>query len=122
VRYPVGLGLALYVLLASPSKPSLELRASPRISTAIVCSNVLLLAQIVGPEEEAWYCPAVEWILPDGTSHKEESDCPPFSEREEYPRLWTRRICAPPGDWTVDVRLSKDGRLLRRGSIDFWVK
>lgn len=45
------------------------------------CAPVLLIAQIRGPEDESWYCPAVEWTFPDGTRAFVESDCPPFEER-----------------------------------------
>jgi len=84
-RVPVSPFLAL-LLAADLTRPSLVLRASPRISIAnpgVGCSQVLFVAEIRGPEVEAWYCPRVEWQWPDGTVSAEESDCPPFDVRWE---------------------------------------
>lgn len=45
------------------------------------CSPVILVAEIRGPEDEAWYCPEVSWEWPDGTASTTTSDCPPFDAR-----------------------------------------
>lgn len=76
--------ILLLLAAATPTKPELTLRASPRLSLVnlgIGCSPVLLTAEIRGPETEAWYCPRVEWQWPNGTVSATESDCPPFETR-----------------------------------------
>lgn len=122
--------LALAILLAlgaASSSTHLVTRATPRLSLADgACSSVLLIAEIVGPETEEWYCPKVTWEIPDGTRSSEESDCPPFDQREEFRRLWRRRICAPPTPvgtdaWEVGVELSKSGRTVAHGVVQFTV-
>jgi hypothetical protein len=119
--------IALLLALAD-DKPGLRTRVFPAVSIAgpTGCSEVLLTAEIVGPEVEGWYCPAIEWTFPDGTRASEESDCAPFDEREEYPRLWRRRVCAPAHphglEWTVEVRLSRSGKTIARAEQKFIVK
>lgn len=74
------------VVAGQPAKPGLRLRAFPLMQTVDIsrgCSPVALTAEIVGPEDERFYCPAVEWVKPDGTTSREESDCPPFQKRAE---------------------------------------
>jgi hypothetical protein len=82
------------------------------------------MAEILGPETEAWYCPRVEWIKPDGTVSSFEEDCPPFEERDEFRRIWSHDVCAPPNPdrWIVLIRLSKGGKMIAEGSISFIVK
>jgi hypothetical protein len=123
------LPLALLLLGADPSKNELKTRVFPPVSIAKIatgCAQVLLTVEISGPETEAWYCPKIEWEFPDETRASEESDCAPFSTREDYPRRWSRRICAPPhplGDtWVVVVRFSKGPESLAKGEIRFLVK
>ena len=81
------MNLLLTLLLAADlTRPSLVLRAAPRMSIAnpgVGCSQVLFTAEIRGPEVEAWYCPRVEWLWPNGAVSAEESDCPPFDMRWE---------------------------------------
>ena len=90
------------------------------------CASVLLVAEIRGPEVESWYCPRLEWEFPDGTRATEESDCPPFDQREEFPRFWSRRVCSPAtpqgvDEWTVGVTLSRAGHVLAHDVIRFMV-
>lgn len=111
-------------LLLDAAKPELVIRAFPPISLAsgIGCSNVLLTAEIKGPETEAWYCPEVVWSMPDGTKAASESDCAPFSERTEYPRIWRRRICAAASEWIVGVALRKRGKTFAWQEVTFQVR
>jgi len=90
------------------------------------CSTVILTAEIKGVEDEKWYCPKITWEMPDSTIASEESDCQPYETREDYPRIWRRRVCAPAhpyGEpWSVWVRIEKNGKTLGRQEIRFWVK
>jgi len=87
-------------------------------------SNVILTAEIKGVEDEQWYCPRVEWELPNGTRAMEESDCDPWEEHQDYPRIWRRPYCAGPdegkGQMAV-VRLFKGGKTIARAEIRFYV-
>lgn len=122
--------LVVILLLAqNADKPRLETRVFPAMQTVDLskgCSQVLLTAEIKGVEDERWYCPQVIWEMPDGTQAMEESDCPPFEEREDYPRIWRRRVCAPAhpkGDpWSVYVRLKKNDKVIGFSEIRFVVK
>lgn len=80
----MGRLLATLLLSGIASGPSLVLRASPRVSLAELstgCAPVLLVAEILGPDTEPWYCPRVDWTWPDGTTSSTESDCPPYEAR-----------------------------------------
>jgi hypothetical protein len=123
-----SLALPLILLGASPSKNELKVRVFPSVSIASPskgCSEILFTVEISGPETEAWYCPKVEWEFPDDTRASEESDCTPFQERTDFPRIWRKKICAPShprgGEWEVVVRLSK-GKTLGKATIYFSVK
>lgn len=77
--------LVIALVATSPNKPSLTVRAFPMMSLAGPrgCSSVLVTAEIVGPEDENWYCPKIEWEMPDSTNAVEESDCSPFEKRHQ---------------------------------------
>lgn len=79
--------LLVVALMATPAgeKPELVTRVFPQMSLIgpMNCSTIIMTAEIKGPEDEKWYCPKVEWELPDGTTATEESDCSPFEKRHE---------------------------------------
>ena len=118
----------LVLLLAlKATKPSLEVRASPRIAVALgQCASFLVTAELKGPESEALYCPGVEFSIANGARSFQESDCPPYAPGELYPKLWSKRVCLWPHPyglpWTVTVRLSRAERTLLEGSIDLIVR
>ena len=108
------LALFLLVLLAAPD-PQPALRVSPRAGFAPL--RILLTAELKGGKEtEKFYCPRVEWEWPDGTRSTEESDCPEFEKRDDYPRSWRREIQSEAGAWTFTVRFYKGDRLLSKVS------
>jgi len=120
--------LLALLLLTAVGKPTLNVRVFPQVSVVNLsqgCTTVLLTAELAGEESEKWYCPKVTWEFPDGTQATEESDCAPFEERDEYPRIWRRRLCAPAhpqGEaWIVYVSLSKKD-VIARQEIRFFVK
>jgi hypothetical protein len=86
--------------------PSLVLTVRPQLSVA-GSNPILLMAKIEHDEVEAWYCPGRElWLDGDRVSRAEE-DCPPFAEREEYPRRWIWYIARVEGHHDALVRLVK---------------
>lgn len=111
--------LALFLGMEA-DKPSLELRASPRLMMS--GNAVLLTAELKGPESEAWYCPQVTWLMPDGTKAVTESDCDPWDKHDDYPRRWTRRLVLGEGDYTFVVELHKAGKKLATASVNVEVK
>lgn len=117
--------LTLVVLtLAAAAEPSLSLRASPPVVMA--GREVLLTAELHGEEREDWYCPAVKWRFPDGTEggcgSSVESDCPPFEERDDYPRRWTCRVRPGEGTHVFWVELSKAGKRKAAQSVTVEVR
>lgn len=78
--------IALLLVSVQADRPSLTLRVFPAVSIAnnsVGCSTILMTAEIKGVEDERWYCPKVEWELPDGTVATAESDCSPYEKRHE---------------------------------------
>jgi hypothetical protein len=118
--------LSLPLLGAEPKRPDLELRANPPVSLALPgnLQRVLLIARIVGPETEKYYCPEVVWVWTNGTRSAEESDCDPFESRTHYPRMFTRRVAVPPkeGYYVVCVELRKADDVVDRSCVKYWVK
>jgi hypothetical protein len=130
--FRLKLGTAAILLLAGAvwaaeaEDPDVRLRAAPRISLAPPggVTPILLTAEIVGPETEAYYCPEVVWVWPNGTRSSEESDCEPFEERGEYPRRFTKRIAAHAyaRDYVVCVELRKGGEAIDRSCARYRVR
>jgi len=115
LRCVMGRLVAIALLLAAePTRPVLVLRAAPRMSIAnlsIGCSQVLLTAEIQGPEDAAWYCPRAEWTWPDGTTSATESDCPPFEAR------WECQPARGP-ECALDWHTDRGGRVIDRNPCD----
>ena len=117
--------LLLLALLIQADQPKLVTRVFPPMQTLNVaagCSTVIMTAEIKGVEDERWYCPRIVWEMPDGTEAMEESDCAPFADRDDYPRVWRRRVCAPEGEWTVVVKLIKNSDTVARAEIRFFIR
>ena len=119
-------GVFLWIA-AAVSKPVLEVRANPRIAIALSqCAEVLVTAELKGPQTEALYCPGVEFSIADGARSFQESDCPPYTEREFFPHIWSKRVCLWPHPyglpWTVTVRLTRADRTLLKGDVDITVR
>lgn len=121
--------LILLALITQADQPKLVTRVFPQVQTVDLargCSTVILTAEIKGVEDERWYCPKIVWSMPDGTEAMEESDCAPFEEREDYPRIWRRRVCVPAHPygqaWSVRVKLLKNGKQFAQDEIRFYVK
>lgn len=106
------LALAFPLVGAKHDEPDLIVRASPRASIAPGgrFQRVLIIAEIVGPEVEEYYCPEVVWFLPNGRSAV-ESDCDPFEARRHYPRHFKRWVFSAPRarNYQVCVELRKAG-------------
>lgn len=104
--------LCLPLVGAKHDEPDLIVRASPRASIAPGgrFQSILVVAEIVGPEVEEYYCPEVIFLLPNGRSAV-ESDCDPFEVRKHYPRHFKRWVLSAPRarNYQVCVELRKAG-------------
>jgi hypothetical protein len=62
---------------SKPKKPTLDLRANPRMAFSPV--YVSFTAEMVGGEDiEDYYCPEIEWDWDDGGKSTQEGDCEPY--------------------------------------------
>jgi hypothetical protein len=123
-----ALALALFslpLLAAKHDRPGVVLRASPRASIAPGgrLQTILVTAEIVGPEDERYYCPEVMWRLPNGLSSV-ESDCDPFEERQHYPRHFNRFVRSAPRkrNYEVCVELRKGGSQFDGACVRYLVR
>jgi hypothetical protein len=85
-----------------PKKPSLDLRATPRMAFSPVV--VSFTAEMNGGEDvEEYYCPEIEWDWDDGGKSTQEGDCEPyepgktpiqrrFTNEHEYRRAGTYNV------------------------------
>lgn len=114
--------LLLLLLLADPS---LKVYPSPRVALAIPGGGALVTihARIEGEMTEKWYCPTVTFIFPDDTKMKRGRDCTPFEEREDDgDTSWEATRNFPPGDFTIEVTLSKNDKVFVRESTEVRVR
>jgi len=116
VMWAVVMVLACAHLGMEEQEPTFGLRASKLM--AFPETPIMLTASLGGEEVERLYCPRVVWEWPDGTESTEESECPPFADRGEYPRRWTKWIAlAVPGEYPVKVRWEMAGRRVGRAEV-----
>jgi len=121
------LALFLVLILAqgvrASSNPTAKLVSNTKSGFAPL--RILLRAKLEGGDEtEEFYCPAVEWEWPNGTRSTEESDCPPYAERTEYPRVWSRWIvagCSSEHGHLFTVRFLHGNRLLAQATERVYV-
>lgn len=114
----------LLLILLLLNGPSLRVYASPRISIAVPGegSVVTVHARIDGVVDEKWYCPTVTFIFPDTTKSERKSDCPPFEDGEEGDTHWEATRRYPPGEWNVEVILSKNSKPFARQTAKVYVQ
>lgn len=94
-------------------KPSVRLRAAPRMAPAPV--HVVFTVQIDGGEDsEALHCLRFEWSWGDGTSSSTEGDCAEFVAGEtKVQRLFEAdHEYRNEGRYTAEVKVLKGERLL----------
>jgi len=122
-----GVGLLAPRLVAQsppkPKKPSLSLRATPRMAFSPV--NVFLTAELTGGEDvEEMYCPELEWDWGNGGKSVQESDCSPyepgvskierrFTAEHEYRRA---------GLYSIAVTLRRNGKAIARADVKVTVR
>ena len=117
--------LSLPLVGAKRDTPGVVLRARPQASIAPggKLQPILVSAEIVGPEDERYYCPEIVWLLPNGMSAA-ESDCDPFEEREHYPRHFKRWVLSAPKkqNYEVCVELRKAGTQFDGACVRYLVR
>jgi len=100
---------------ARTGKARLAVRAFPRVGFAhpVYGLGVTIRAELEGAEEpESLYCPKVEWWLSGELLGTEESDCPAYDARTEYPRSWSRSLAVGPGEHVFEVKLLRAGHVV----------
>ena len=113
-------GLILPTPLAAgsrPTRPRLDLRASPR--SAISPVYVLVVAELKGGDDlEEFYCPGLEWNWGDGTRSLYEADCPPFEPGTSLERRFSaRHAFREAGEFDVQVRLRRADRSVATATV-----
>ena len=106
-----------------PKRPTLSLRATPRMAFAPV--NVFFTAELTGGDDiEQFYCPEVEWWWGDGGKSVQESDCPPYEpgvskiERRFTAEHEFRRAFV----YTVAVTLRRANRTYAKADVKITVR
>jgi len=106
-----------------PKKPTLELRAVPRMSFSPV--TILFIAELKGGDDvEQYYCPEVEWEWSDGGKSVQESDCPPYEAGTSKigRRFTTEHLFKYSGGYRVSVRLLKAGKSFAKADVSVTVR
>ena len=99
-----------------PKRPTVELRASPRV--AVVPGNVIFTAEIKGGEDEALRCVTLSWDWGDGnTSEQDEVDCDPADGSPVSRRFTQDREFRQQGRPTVTVTVRKAGSIVAKDSV-----
>ena len=106
-----------------PRRPSLNLRATPRMAFSPV--TVFFTAELIGGDDvEQYYCPEVEWDWGDGGKSVQESDCAPYEPGvSKIERRFTadhryRRAFV----YTVSVTLRRTRRSIAKADIKVTVR
>lgn len=117
------LSMQLVVALAAapevhPHAAKVELRVSPRITTADLVDGRLITATlIIRNADESLWCPEVDWDW-NGQHSSQTSDCVPYSESEVGEReLWIQtkqRRFFGRGIVNIIVRILRGGKVIRR--------
>jgi hypothetical protein len=102
---------------ASKDQPDMVVRATPRYALWNFGEGVqvTLVVEVVGREDEKFYCPELEIYWGDGDVKGRLSDCPPFEQRAEFPRryVYTHRYLSP-GMYVPRVIVRKGSRIIKR--------
>ncbi len=122
----LGLALAVSSFGAEATKkikkPTLELRASPRMAFSPV--NVFFTAELAGGDDvEELYCPQVEWEWGDGGKSVQESDCAPYEPGTRIERRFTNEHeYGRAGQYGIKVTLRHNGKSLAANSVQVTVR
>jgi len=108
---------------AKPKKPTLELRAVPRMAFSPV--TILFIAELKGGDDvEQYYCPQVEWEWSDGGKSVQEGDCPPFEPGTSKitRRFTTEHLFKYSGGYRVAVRLLRVDKTIAKAEVSVTVR
>lgn len=100
-----------------PTRPRLDLRATPRNAFSPV--PVLVVAELKGGDDlEEFYCPGLEWDWGDGERSRHEADCPPFEPGASLERRFSaRHVFRQAGEFDVQLRLRRADRSLATATV-----
>ena len=100
-----------------PTRPRLDVRASPRV--AFAPREILVIGELKGGQDvEDFYCPGLEWDWGDGSRSARESDCSPFEAGMRLDRFFTaRHAFRAPGEYNVRLTLHRADRTVAVASV-----
>jgi hypothetical protein len=119
---PLAIALALPAAAAAhgdkEKHPSISLKANPAM--AFSPAHVVLTADLKGGanDDEAFYCPTVEWDWGDGTVSDDSADCDPYQPgKSEIKRHFTvDRVFPNAGEFRIQFRLKKKDKIIATAS------
>jgi hypothetical protein len=105
-----------------PKRPSLGLRAFPRVAFSPV--EVVAVAELKGGQDvEEFYCPGLEWDWGDGSRSAHEADCAPFEAGMKLARFFSaRHAFRAPGAYRVQLRLRRADRTVAVATVPVTVR
>ena len=104
-------------------KPSLNLRATPRMAFSPV--NVFLIAELTGGDDmEQYYCPEIVWEWGDGGRSEQESDCTPFEQgvSKIERRFTAEHLFRRAGNYTISATLRRVGKNIAKADVKVTVR
>jgi hypothetical protein len=99
-----------------------KITCSPRIgmSGGFQIAPITVRLRVKNPGEKFWE-PEVRWYINDNFVAAQQGDSPPYeeivAERGEHPEFWygpTKRFGLMQGNFTITVRLARNGKTFRR--------
>src|SRR5262245_24909449 len=118
-----GLAFAQGALAQSkPKKPSLDVRASPRMATSP--ATILFTAELKGGDElEEFHCPELEWEWDDGGRSSNQPDCEPYQAGTPIQRRFTaEHRYTRGGSYGAKLRLKRAGKTIASASINVTIR
>jgi hypothetical protein len=106
-----------------PKRPSLSVRATPRIAFSPV--TVFLTAELTGGDDiEQYYCPDIVWEWGDGGKSEQGSDCPPFEDgvSKIERRFSAEHVFRRAGNYTVSATLRRTGKALAKADVKLTIR
>jgi hypothetical protein len=108
---------------AKPKKPTLTLRATPRMAFSPV--TIFLTAELQGGDEvEQFYCPEVEWDWGDGGKSVQEADCAPYDpDVSKIDRRFTiEKVYRRAGVYMITVALKRANKTFAKADVRVTVR
>jgi hypothetical protein len=120
---PLTIAVALSGTAIDEKKPKISVKANPSMGMSPV--RVVVTADLTGgPDNEEFYCPAVEWEWGDETRSTNNADCDPYEAgKTQIKRRFTAdHVYRTSGEYQVQFRLKKKDKTISSGSTSVRVR